>query len=295
MCCFSAFPLSILALGTTLHIDGERVYITVPAWVEKGFTVAMYLLAKRLAFYPQPRYYELHMPGAIYIPLPTFICYLYVPFFNAMRVWARFSLISALAVAVLACIGLARIMRDAKGDETCSGWRAWLGWLSLALMVFELVAMPHPLGWTEVRSQPMDRWLAQQAEGGAVAQFPLEESERDPSRLYATAVHGRPFVHGYGSFFPRRYRQLRRILWDFPSVQAIDLLRDWDVRYVLVGANSYGAKWPDIWRRIEQFWELHLVAIFDEEPCYHSGWLAEAWPDLAYGFMVDRVYVYELR
>jgi len=289
------FGLSlVLALGTTLHVGGQRVYIAVPAWIERGFTALMGLLAKRLALHPMPSYYELRMAGAIYIPLPTLLCYLYLPFFDAMRVWTRFGLISAFAVAILAGIGLARIMRGANGTARHSHRSMLLGWLCLVAAVFELAAVPYPLGWSEVRSQPVDRWLAQQVGQGAIAQFPLWKAEHGAA-LYAAATHGRPIVYGYGAFFPRRYRHARPILWDFPTAQAVALLRDWGVKYVLVGAGSYGAQWLDVQRCITQFEALHLVATFAEEPVYHSGWLAEALPDFGRAFIVDCIYVYELR
>jgi hypothetical protein len=154
--------------------------------------------------------------------------------------------------------------------------------------------VPYPLGWSEVRSQPVDRWLAQQSDGGAVIQLPLWKAESGPG-LHATTVHGKPLGYGYGAFFPRSYRQARPVLWDFPTAQALALLREWDVRYVLVGAESYGAQWPELKRRITQFDALNLVASFVEEPLYHSGWLAESLPDFGRAFIADHVYVYELR
>ena len=154
--------------------------------------------------------------------------------------------------------------------------------------------MPYPLGWSEVQAQPVDIWLSQQSAEGAVAQFPLWKAEHGVA-LYAAKVHGKPIVYGYGAFFPHRYRQMRPVLWDSPTKQAIALLHDWGVKYVLVGARSYGVQWPDIQRRISQFDTLRLVAVFDEEPLYHSGWLAELLPDFGRAFIVDRIYVYELR
>jgi hypothetical protein len=107
-------------------------------------------------------------------------------------------------------------------------------------------------------------------------------------------VHGKPIVYGYGAFFPSRYRQLRPLLWDFPSAQGLVLLRDWGVRYVLVGARSYGSQWPEIQQRLAQFDELALVAVFEESPVYHSGWLAKALSDLGQTLILDRIYVYRL-
>ncbi len=301
----------ILALGTTLHVGGQRVYLAVPAWMERGFTAVMGVLANRLALHPMPSYYDLRVAGMVYVPLPTLLGYLYVPFFDAMRVWTRFGMISAFAVAVLAGIGLARVMRSVSlrlvrrpRSPRPKGWRdvatrlqhpkLVIACLCLVAVLFELVVAPYPLGWSEVRAQPVDLWLARQIDKGAVIQLPLWKAESGPG-LYASTVHGKPIVYGYGPFFPRRYRELRPVLWDLPTEQAVDLLRDRGVRYVLVGSESYGAQWPDIESRIRQLDALHPVATFAEQPVYHSGWLAESQPDFGRAFVVDQVHVYELR
>jgi hypothetical protein len=278
----------LLALGTTLHLDGQRAYLSVPDWLERGFTAVMGLVANRLALHPMPSYYELRAEQAIYLPLPTLLLYLYVPFFDAMRVWTRFGLIGALSTAALAGIGLAQLMRRARASQ-----RLWIGGICLAMVLFELAVGTYPLGWSEVRTQPVDRWLAEQTHPGAVALFPLWKAEHGAA-LYATKDHARPVVYGYGAFFPRRYRDARPVLWDLTSTDAISLLRQWGVAYVVVGAESYGREWPQIERRLQQSEALQLVATFREAPVYHSGWLAELLPDFGRAFIVDQLYVYRL-
>jgi hypothetical protein len=87
---------------------------------------------------------------------------------------------------------------------------------------------------------------------------------------------------------------LRPVLWTFPTTASLDLLKSWDVEYVLVGARAYGQEWPEIRERLDQFDALQLVATFDEEPVYHSGWLTESLPDLQRSLVADQIYVYRL-
>jgi len=284
---------AVLALGTTLHVGGQRLSVAVPEGVERLFTAGMGLLAKRLALNAQPSYYELRLPGAIYLPLPTLLLYLFVPLFDAMRVWARFGMISAFAVAILAASGLSRLLRALEGNAQWSRWRLALAGLCLGVAVFELWAVPHPFGWTEVRKQPLDEWLAGQRGRGAVVQLPLWRSERGPA-LYASTVHGKPIAYGYGAFFPNDYRQERPLLYDFPTEQGLALLREWGVKWVVLRAESFGAQWPEVQRRVDQVNALRLATTLEDVGTYHSGWLAEALIDLRYGFVLDHIYVYEL-
>ena len=65
----------ILALGMTLHWTGKPVYVPVPSWVERVFTVGMSVISKRLAL-NQMSTYDLRVENAIYIPMPTLFLYL---------------------------------------------------------------------------------------------------------------------------------------------------------------------------------------------------------------------------
>jgi hypothetical protein len=211
-----------------------------------------------------------------------------------MRVWLRFGLFAAFALAVLAGFGTAVVQRRARVAKGNRRAGPWVGWACLAALVFELASAPYALGWTEVRLQPVDAWLAQQPDSGAVAEFPLSRAEHGP-RLYASLFHGKPIAYGYGAFFPRWYRDLRPMLWEFPTSESVSLLQKWGVRYVLVGAGSYGSEWPEVQRRLGDFPALHAVAQLGDEVVYHPGWLAETLPDFGRAFITDEVYVYEFR
>jgi len=283
----------VLGLGTTLHLDGERVYLSVAGRIEDRFTQAMGLLANRLALHAMPSYFEFRVPGAVYVPLPSLWLYLFIPFFDAMRVWTRFGVVSTLALAGLAGIGLARLMRRLRAASQGSRRAALVGLVFLVVVVFELLAIPYPLGWSEVKAQPVDEWLAGRPGSGAVIQFPLWKAECGPG-LYAITTHGKPAAYGYGAFYPSFYRQARPILWGFPSTQSLGLLRDWDVQYVLVHAQAYGEQWAEVKRRADGFAELRWVGTLASTPVYHSGWLAASLPDFGRAFFADDVYVYEL-
>lgn len=270
----------VLSLGTTLHFAGRPVYLPVPEQVEYQFSRAMYVLTGKWAL-NKVDYSPLRRAGAIVLPLPTLLLYLFVPAFSAMRVWARFGVMAMLAVALLA------------------------GALVLAVLLDFSVA-PYPYGYTEVRGQPVDRWLATQPAGSPVIHFPWDKTWYG-WMLYPARVHGQPIAYGYGTFAPAGYRQAGQVLARFPAPEALALLREWDVRCVLVGAKSYGAAWPAVRRELEGNVGLEEVAIFQDQPLFHGDRLLKLVPpspavpatELVSGerraYLEDEVHVYLLR
>ena len=285
----------VLALGTTLHWCGRPVYVPLPKALVDLFNRCMSFLTGRLALNRAP-YYSMQQEYAIVVPLPTLLLYLFLPFFNGMRVWARFGLITNLAVAALAGMGVAA-MRGARQRQRI------VPALLLVLVCFEFLAAPYPLGWTEVRGQPVDEWLAGQPRG-LVAEFPLERTWYGPP-LYAQRVHGQPIAYGYGTFAPPEYQAARRRLESFPADDTLNLLRSWRVRYLVVGQGSYGERWPEVMQALESQPDLRRVWEGDDLPRYHGDRLIHRLPpdpavpatELVSGelrpFMDDHIVVFE--
>jgi len=286
----------ILALGTSLHFAGRPIYLRVPPKVEYQFARMMYVLTGKLAL-NKVDFSPLRREGAIILPLPTLFLYLFVPPMRAMRVWARFGIVVMFSVAVLAGWGVERILAR-KG-------RSWV----LALLGFVLIdfaVLPYPYGYTLVRGQPVDEWLARQAHPSPVIHYPLEKTWFG-WMLYPTRIHGQPIAYGYGTFTPKAYRQAARTLARWPAAEAVDLLRRWGVRYVLVGARSYGTRWPALQKEMAAIPGLQQVAVFEDRPLYRGDRLLHLVPpspqvpvtELVNGpqraYLADRVYVYMLK
>ncbi|HBY94797.1 MAG TPA: hypothetical protein DEP84_12705, partial [Chloroflexi bacterium] len=96
---------AVLALGPTLHLLGQRVYLPVPNSVEALFSRAMYLLTGKLAL-NKTAYWPIQHPGAIPVPLPGLLLYLFAPFASGMRTFYRFGVVAVFATSVLAAFGL---------------------------------------------------------------------------------------------------------------------------------------------------------------------------------------------
>jgi hypothetical protein len=301
----------VLALGTTLHWQNAPVYMAVPGWLERVFTAGMGLLTKRLAFYPISSY-SLRVEGAVYLPLPTLLLYLYLPFFGAMRVWARFGLIAIFGVSVLAGYGLQRLNRQWATPQRSaqphqqSGKRIPIwpsahasargGVVTLAVLgcvILEFAAFPHALGTCSVQARPVDYWLASQEGDFAIMEFPVLKAMTGRA-LYAMRTHGKKISFGYGTFFPRAFTESRAVLDAFPSRESITLLKSWGVRYVLVGTHYYGATWAQLERDCSAAPGLRYVRTMDDVPIYEGDRLLHLLPGTERAFIVDRIYVYEV-
>ncbi len=281
----------VVALGTTLHWKNAPVYIPVPTWLERTFTVGVGLLTGRLAIYPISSY-SLRVAGHIYVPLPTLLLNLYLPLFSAMRVWTRFGLVAILGIAVLAGFGLRELGKVAV-LRRLTAWPAVLPALSLILVLFEFAPLPFALGSSSVQARPVDEWLAAQSGDWAIMEFPVTKA-LSGRPLYMATTHGKNISFGYGTFFPRAFSEQRQVLETFPSPESIALLRTWGVRYVLVGAVSYGVEWAQIETRLMSSAGLRYVLTLDDRPVYEGDRLLHLLPGTERAFVVDRIYVYEV-
>jgi hypothetical protein len=111
-----------------------------------------------------------------------------------------------------------------------------IGVLALVLLDF----LPPKFDLTVVEGRPVDRWLRQQTDGGAVAQFPFGPSADSQEQIYYTLIHQKPYIGAlYGSFQTSQFVAIRPVLEKFPSRASIELLQEMGVRYVVVDGEWY--------------------------------------------------------
>ena len=310
----------VLALGVVLHYDGEVVQIAVSPEVEKLSIRVMSTLMSKLALNKASYYGIDFAPGHIPVPLPGMLVYLFAPLGNALRTLYRFGVMTMLAIAVLAGMGAADLLGGLRSPEVDSAVegrydlhveerRQPLGRVAVAIILLALVLMdflsaPLAFGFSDVRAQPIDRWLAARPDDAVVMQFPLVRALSGDA-LYRTKYHGKKAAYGHGTFYPAQYRHSMPLLAEFPSREALQLLKSWGVRYVVVGSGAYDAGWGDAqgqnWASVEagigKLPYLHLLGVAFDEPIWRDEWVS----NIIYGnlpvdpILVDKVYVYELR
>lgn len=293
----------VLALGTTLHAFGQRVYIPVPSAVEHAFSRIMIVLAGRLAFNPAV-YSPLRAVDAIPIPLPALLGFLFLPLFSAMRHWYRFGVLTTLAIAVLAGLGAAVLLQRLAAQRNGARREALLGIFLIAVILLDFLPAPLPYGLSYANiEQPVDRWLAQQSADAVIMQFPLVRALNGPM-LYRGVAHGKKMAYAHGTFYPPSYVEASKTLGQFPSAPSLDLMDSWGVRYIVVGSQAYDQGWGDLpgqsWggmqKAIADSGRLRLIDVFEEKPFWrHESVSSVLHKELTpRPISADTVFVYEL-
>jgi len=149
-----------------------------------------------------------------------------------MRAPERLSLLLALGTAVLAGVGVARLLKDRRPA-------ARLG-LTVVLLVLinvdlgfrspSLLEVPGPAA--------VDRWLADAPEQGAVIDYPLLWTNR--WAVYKSQEHGRRIVNGTGYLLPSEYL----VMESFPDLSPGQLNVIWEYfhpRFVVIRSDVYTA------------------------------------------------------
>lgn len=291
---------AVLALGPTLHLFGQRVYLPVPGAVESLFSGGMYVLTGKLAL-NTTAYWPIQRPGAVPVPLPGLLLYLFAPFASGMRTFYRFGVIAVFASSVLAGFGLAvleaRLARPAG--------RTLLATLLVGLVLFEFAAPLLPAGRSDAaaaRAGPLEAWLAAQPHG-TVMRLPLVTALNGPS-LYRRRVHRQPIAYGHGTFYPPAWLRDAERVESFPDETSLAQLRAWGVRYLLVGRHAFEQGWADSpevdWPVVEEALaarsNLRFVGVFYDSTL----WRGEQVSTVVRGALPvtpisqDEVWVYEL-
>ena len=161
-----------------------------------------------------------------------------VPPLQGLRAPARFGMMVALALAVLAGVGAARLLGRAP-----LGWRRHaLGAVLVACLAVEYASQVGPLhAWVQ-REPIYAAWLRMQPPG-AVVDLPIARAYSLPHYEAEWSFYGRthrhPMVNGYSGYFPKRYIDLLGVMIAFPRGESLAALRAHGVRYVVVHEDRY--------------------------------------------------------
>ncbi len=188
-----------------------------------------------------------------------------VPGFGMLRAPGRFGIVVALSLAVLAGVGVTRLVRGRR-----AGWVA-TGLVLVALA--ELAAVPYT--HYDAQRFPAAYQMLARLPAGPVAEFPFFENRWDFPRhsyyLAGSTLHWRPLVNGYSDLIPQDFRNMVDDLAAFPTRRAFDILKRHQTRYVLLHRQFYGeAEWASLVDRVHRFDAVLRPVFWDDD-----AWLFE--------------------
>ena len=152
-----------------------------------------------------------------------------LPGYDTVRVPARFAMLAALCLSVVAALAFARLTGRAR----------WVIRAPLATMVVAGILVDSWIGEMPLPKVPVRmRALESLPDRTVVMELPLGETSDDVAAMYRAMYHRRQLVNGYSGFFPRSYDVLRHgldlrdprmfdaLAASGPLVVAVDALRD---------------------------------------------------------------------
>jgi hypothetical protein len=231
--------LSVAAiLAVILLVISPRARATARAWTSAPvalFTL-LTLLGVAMSFGP-----HIHSRGKLIDDANVYLLfYNYVPGFDGLRVPARFGMIVALGLAILAGYGVVALerLRQRRLVTVAAG----------LLIIIESIAVPLALNGNDTnykqsnlaalppfvgvggRTPPVYRFLAQLPESSAVLELPFGEVAFEVRYVFYSATHKHRLVNGYSGGAPTGYGLLAESLKD--------LFRDPDRAWAALAASG---------------------------------------------------------
>ena len=183
--------------------------------------------------------------------------YYTIPLFSFLRAPSRVAPVVMLAIAVLAAIGVRRLLPERPSRR---------GLVTAALVVLAILELNQlPFGWERAPALPGPYRALAKLPRAPVAEFPFYGARpvfhlHTQYMLFSTS-HWFPLVNGYSDYFPPEFREAAPVLDSFPSNDAFAQLRRRRVRYVTVHWDMYGSRREEIEERLRPYAQnLRIVA-----------------------------------
>jgi hypothetical protein len=170
------------------------------------------------------------------------LLYELLPGFDLIRVPSRLSILTLLAVAVLAGAGAGRLVARARPSA-----RTAAGALVALLLVAEFAQVPLRAPAYAIEVGEVDRWVAGRPKPFVVVELPVAAptdaigSARHHSHyMLHSMLHWQPTVNGYSGFVPPRHELLFDQLTRFPDEVSVRALERLGVNYVVLHRGDFG-------------------------------------------------------
>jgi hypothetical protein len=251
-----------------------------------GLAVTFTLLAVWLSLGPLPQSRGESLPGlGLYGAL-----YEHVPGFEGLRVPARFAMVAALFLSIVAGYGLAFVIRLAAVNGRAAASRTVaLAIAALFLIEAAFVPLPVNLTWGDsglpppprvfpsADAPPVYHTLANLPDSTVVAELPFGDPAWELRYVYYSTVHWKRLVNGYSGGFPQGYKVrvalLQRVAQNGDA--AWRALRDAGTTHVVVHEAAFPAGEAAV---VKQWLDDHFaveIARFDGDLLYD---VSGIWP-----------------
>ena len=152
----------------------------------------------------------------------------YVPGFHAIRVPARWALITHVGLALCIAIAVTWIARRTA-------------WIAVVVAIAFIAELHGPIRWYIAPDsvRPVDRWAAA-ARPHAIAELPMADQNDEYSVLLHATTHHRPVVNGVSGFAPPEYSKLTALAEQWSDALVPELARI-GVTHVVVRADGLDA------------------------------------------------------
>lgn len=149
--------------------------------------------------------------------------------FQAIRAPARFGVLVAFALSVLAAVGVRELLASVRRPRAAGALAACL----VGLVAIEFFNAPIPTVPSPSMESGVARWLRAAPAPGAVLYLPLDGDLGNTRAMLDSLGHGRRIVNGYSGQRPAFFMGLVDVVSRFPSAESLWTLRDLGVRYVV--------------------------------------------------------------
>jgi hypothetical protein len=211
---------------------------------DRGFPVAGLLAAAWLSLGPVPQ----AQGRLVEIAAPYRVLYDHVPGFNGLRVPARFAMIEALLLAMLAGYGAHALSRSRPGIVVLGAAGVFffleathVPFTTNGMAPIRGYATPEARVYRPARAPAVYREMERQPSGSVLVEFPFGQPDYDLRAMFYSTVHWHALVNGYSGVFPPHYGLLTSAFSEMPRHPdvSLDALRMSGATHAIVHEAAY--------------------------------------------------------
>ena len=181
----------------------------------------------------------------------------WLPGLNFIRVPARFTLLSLMALGVVVGYGYERASKWLRPS-----WRTAAGVVMAVLLLVEFASMPlQPNKWS-IEIPDVDRWVATLPGSFAIAEVPTTDPDGETWRweqrqaiyMLHSMAHWQRTIHAFSGTRPELLDDTINLLGRFPDEKSVRRLEFLGIKYLIVHTDYYEpGQWEKVEKQIEAF------------------------------------------